>query len=257
MDYARIYGEFIADRRSKPPPTCYSERHHIVPRSLGGDDNPENLIRLTAEDHIFAHLLLAKAYGGALWFPLTIMLRPARQLGVTSRGKRAIRIAAIAKREQSKRQSGARRPDVSVALSGVAKSAEHRANLSESRKGWRDTEETRAKKSAAVRLRVYTPERNARVSAGLKGRTCSDDHRHRISAGAKVRHIGSGNPRYDSTVRTFIHEDGRIERLPKHDMARKHGLNRACLNYVISGVRRTTGGWRLFDGGADQEAIEG
>lgn len=72
MDYKRVYAEFIKDRREKEARLeGYSERHHIVPRALGGGDEVGNLIRLTAEDHFFAHLVLAKIHGGkmisALW----------------------------------------------------------------------------------------------------------------------------------------------------------------------------------------------
>ena len=76
MDYHRIYGEFIADRLTKQPvkPT-YFEKHHIVPRSLGGGDEAENIIRLTMEDHIHAHILLAKMHGGKLWPALFFMTK--------------------------------------------------------------------------------------------------------------------------------------------------------------------------------------
>lgn len=72
MDYKRIYADFIKDRRAKEGRLeGYVERHHIVPRSLGGSDDPDNLINLTFEDHYFAHLLLARIHGGkmssALW----------------------------------------------------------------------------------------------------------------------------------------------------------------------------------------------
>lgn len=74
MDYPRIYGEFIADRLTKQPckPT-YFEKHHIVPRSLGGGDDAANLIRLTPEDHYFAHLLLAQIHGGWAWTTVKAM----------------------------------------------------------------------------------------------------------------------------------------------------------------------------------------
>jgi hypothetical protein len=36
----------------------YVERHHIKPKSLGGPDDPENLVWLTAEEHLEVHLLL-------------------------------------------------------------------------------------------------------------------------------------------------------------------------------------------------------
>lgn len=74
MDYRRIYRAFIEDRKGREADLFgYSERHHIVPRALGGGDEPDNLIRLTAEDHFFAHLLLAKIHGGAMWRPILLM----------------------------------------------------------------------------------------------------------------------------------------------------------------------------------------
>lgn len=78
MDYKRIYNEFIADRRSKEAALIasgeYVERHHILPRSLGGGDEAENIIALTAGDHYFAHLCLAKIYGESQWFSVVTML---------------------------------------------------------------------------------------------------------------------------------------------------------------------------------------
>ena len=38
----------------------YHERHHIVPKCLGGSNDKENLIDLYAREHFIAHQLLAK-----------------------------------------------------------------------------------------------------------------------------------------------------------------------------------------------------
>ena len=38
----------------------YTERHHIIPKSLGGPDDLSNLIRLTAREHFICHQLLTK-----------------------------------------------------------------------------------------------------------------------------------------------------------------------------------------------------
>lgn len=74
MNYARIYAAFIDDRKAKQPQAPeYFEKHHIKPRCLGGGDDPENIIRLSPEDHLFAHLLLAKIFGGALWSAVFLM----------------------------------------------------------------------------------------------------------------------------------------------------------------------------------------
>lgn len=80
MDYLRIYRAFIADRKQRELTLSgYVERHHIVPRCLGGGNEAENIIRLVAEDHFFAHLLLAKAHGGKLWAPIAFMVSGQRK----------------------------------------------------------------------------------------------------------------------------------------------------------------------------------
>ena len=65
MDYERIYNEFIADRRTREAALIasgeYCEKHHIIPRSMGGTDEADNLIALTFGDHLIAHYYYAKA----------------------------------------------------------------------------------------------------------------------------------------------------------------------------------------------------
>lgn len=82
MDYHRIYSEFIEDRKRRESAlTGYVERHHILPRCMGGGDDISNLVRLTPEDHFFAHLVLAKAYESApLWGAVRMMTGHIRRL---------------------------------------------------------------------------------------------------------------------------------------------------------------------------------
>jgi len=62
MNYQAIYSKIIDNRKSNPITEGYSEVHHILPRSLGGTDDPDNLVRLTAREHFIVHYLLAKMY---------------------------------------------------------------------------------------------------------------------------------------------------------------------------------------------------
>jgi hypothetical protein len=43
----------------------YVERHHILPRSMGGSDDPVNIVALTYREHFLAHWLLTKFTTGA------------------------------------------------------------------------------------------------------------------------------------------------------------------------------------------------
>lgn len=42
----------------------YGEWHHIIPRSMGGTDESDNLVKLTFREHFIAHLLLVKITTG-------------------------------------------------------------------------------------------------------------------------------------------------------------------------------------------------
>jgi len=50
-------------RQWTAPLTGYKERHHILPRSMGGTNDPANLVDLTLREHLVAHLLLAHMPG--------------------------------------------------------------------------------------------------------------------------------------------------------------------------------------------------
>ena len=44
--------------------TEYTERHHIIPQSLGGSNDKDNLVDLTAREHFICHWLLIKMTEG-------------------------------------------------------------------------------------------------------------------------------------------------------------------------------------------------
>ena len=57
----------------------YSEIHHIVPKSLGGGNAKDNLVKLTAREHFVAHWLLTKMVIGTkqkyqMWNAFSCML---------------------------------------------------------------------------------------------------------------------------------------------------------------------------------------
>ena len=63
MDYQRIYNSII-ERAKTRIIEGYTEKHHIIPRCMGGSNNDDNLVALTPEEHYVCHLLLIKLYPG-------------------------------------------------------------------------------------------------------------------------------------------------------------------------------------------------
>ena len=61
MDYQRHYNLLI-EKAQQRTTDLYTERHHIVPRCMGGTNDKDNLVALTPEEHYVAHQLLVKMY---------------------------------------------------------------------------------------------------------------------------------------------------------------------------------------------------
>lgn len=96
MNYQNIYESLIA-KRQKNPATGYTERHHILPKSLGGSDDPSNLVVLTGREHWVAHLLLYKIHRNSqMLFACNMMAMKCEERGIayikSSRLYEAIRI---------------------------------------------------------------------------------------------------------------------------------------------------------------------
>lgn len=63
MDYGKHYNLLI-ERAKTRQLLAYKERHHVIPKCLGGNDDKSNLVNLTPEEHYVAHQLLVKMYPG-------------------------------------------------------------------------------------------------------------------------------------------------------------------------------------------------
>lgn len=123
MNYKKVYDSII-DRARDREIQCYTERHHILPRCMGGDDSSDNLVRLTAREHYICHWLLARHYNNSsLWFAFRSMNRSSKNQKryITSRGYEEARI------EANKASSRL--------LKGVKKTKEHCISISKGKKG--------------------------------------------------------------------------------------------------------------------------
>lgn len=62
MHHLNRYENFITRCRARPLPAGKYEDHHVIPKVLGGQDIPSNMVRLTPREHFLAHWMLASAY---------------------------------------------------------------------------------------------------------------------------------------------------------------------------------------------------
>lgn len=69
--YKKMYEQLIEHRRNnQPDDIVYCEKHHILPRSLGGTDESDNIVKLTGREHFIAHRLLVKFTKGVYHYKM-------------------------------------------------------------------------------------------------------------------------------------------------------------------------------------------
>lgn len=186
MNYSRIYADFIFDRRVRECSVNRGERHHIVPRSIGGTNECGNIILLSHDDHLFAHILLAKIHGGKMTIAANMMLkRVGIYRGRAARARFAWIAAAHARTMANLQSERMKDPSIrartSAALKGRPKSREALAKRSETRKGWVHPPESKAKMAAARVGRTLSETHAANISKANKGKPVSAEHREKIS----------------------------------------------------------------------------
>ena len=173
MDYKAIHDQIIQRRLDNPlPADVYVERHHIKPKSLGGSNAKDNIVRLTAREHFIIHLLLVKIYpkGSS---ERRKMLYAAHRLKYGNPEVRNIgsRIYEYFKIEYSKVLS----EQMKITMKGKKQTKEHRENNAAARRGVKFSEETKLKMSKAQTGRIITQEHRDNIRASKIGKPRSPE----------------------------------------------------------------------------------
>jgi len=58
-NYTKWYFDLVESRKNMTR-ECFTEKHHIIPKSLGGTNASSNIVRLTPKEHYICHLILTK-----------------------------------------------------------------------------------------------------------------------------------------------------------------------------------------------------
>jgi len=177
MNYSAHHDRLIARARSRTL-TGYCERHHVVPKCMGGGNEAANLVDLTAEEHYVAHQLLVKMYPGIRGLAIAAVRMSRQCTGNKAYGwlRRRVSMAQI-----GKQLSMETRAKLSAALMGHKRNLGKKRSLSAIEKttaanrGQKRSAEVRARMSASMLGKPHTrgwkmsPERRAKISAALLG----------------------------------------------------------------------------------------
>lgn len=87
--YTRCYNRIIENRKLNLP-IGYVEKHHIIPKSLGGPNRKENIVSLTAREHFICHMLLVKMTQGKEKVKMAYALRSMMRLENPYQGRHKI-----------------------------------------------------------------------------------------------------------------------------------------------------------------------
>lgn len=151
--YARWYWAIVTRAQSRKF-EGYTEKHHILPRSLGGKDHVTNIVRLTAREHFVVHLLLPKCFEEP---------DAKRKMGL------ALQMMMTVSRTHDRYKPSSRFYELAVAY------------VSRGMKGRVVSEETKQRQSAALKGRTFSDETRQKMANSARGRKASDAAKQKMS----------------------------------------------------------------------------
>jgi len=209
MDYQRIYNQII-ERAQNRQLKGYKEKHHIIPKCMGGSDDKENIVELTAREHFLCHRLLYRLYPNnnkliyAFWLMST---RKDRKL----KSSRAYHEAKLA--------------------------------FSESRKGYKQSKETCDKRRASMKGKKRGP--NHKISIAKKGKLPPvTGKKYSDESKEKQRQAKLGAFKQGKYILQYDLEGNFIKEWSSVSEAAKNiNVSVSGLSCVLKGKQKTAGGY--------------
>lgn len=188
--YTNWYYNIISNANKRERTDAYTENHHIVPKSLGGDNSLENLVRLTAREHFLCHYLLTKMTAGQHRIKMCFAFNAFR------------RSSSNQERMLSSRQYELVRKLVSSARSEFLKGNTY--NLGKKRGPI--SEETRRKISESKKGKSLSAEQKIKISLATKGKVTSEETKQKMR---KPKPVGFGEKIRSARLGTTLSEETR------------------------------------------------
>lgn len=233
--YTRWYYSIINNRKENPI-SGYTERHHIEPSALGGSDDENNLVRLTAREHWVCHQLLTRMVEGKARMK---MLHPCVLFKKTAGNSRRYQQL---KMQRAQAMTGGKHSEetkkkIGDAHRGRKHTPEHVEKTASKKRGVKFTEETCAKMSAAHVGKKHTEETKKKIGDGNRGKIAivSEEHAKKISLAnkGKPKPLDFGQKIREARSHEFVIRcpDGSVETIKynKNEWAKARGLRLGSL----------------------------
>ena len=215
--YTKWYENIITNAQLRVNQTGYLEKHHIIPKSLGGSNDPSNLVKLTPKEHYICHLLLIKMTEGKS----KVKMRYAAWM-MTKNNSQQSRIVMTGRRFQFLREqmilANRERPGPNLGMVMSEKTKQKLSTALSGKKYPPRTEEHKSKLGQYIR----TEEHRLAISNARKGQTGlqkrSSDTKTKMSAWQKGIPKPTSTCEYCSKIISDL------------NYRRWHGVN--CKNYI-------------------------
>nr|DAN91928.1 MAG TPA: HNH endonuclease [Caudoviricetes sp.] len=205
MTYEKFINNILETRGRFNCGEEYHERHHIVPKCMGGTNEEENLIDLFAREHFEAHRMLALENPDndklvyAWWNMAHIKGKNQDRYKLTSEeyeeAKKALS-KAMRELHLGKKLSEEHKQKIAEAGQGRFVSEETRKKIGEANRGKTPSEEAKRKNSEAHKGEKHpqygthrSEETKAKISNALRGKKLSEEHKRKLSKSHKKENL--------------------------------------------------------------------
>jgi hypothetical protein len=218
--YTKWYFSIVENAKSKNYDE-YTEIHHIIPKSLNGSNEFDNLVTLTYREHFILHMLLPKMIDDTeqkrkMHYALSMMRRKSNLTKINSKYfdiiKKSLKEATLGRKlkEETKEKlkiiHQMQLNDESYLIKWKEGMAKRPKPTKEQTQRKIESHRKSIDKKYGVINVSQIPEVKEKIRQKLKQRILSDDHKRKISETKKKNPFPKGNPMNDEFYRKKISE---------------------------------------------------
>jgi hypothetical protein len=189
MNYKKHYDKLI-DKAKNRILKGYVEKHHIIPKCMGGSNEKYNIVPLTPEEHFLAHILLTKIYPENLKLIYAVqmmcMKAPTTKRNNKMYGWLRRKFSHSLKYHIRKKETKPRKKRILT--------EEHKRKIGNSGLGRIVSVDTKEKISSKQIGKIISTETKEKMSNASKGKSKSEEHKKNISLNHTSKQLGFISP---------------------------------------------------------------